>query len=250
MKNRIIGSELIRLAEVGSTNTYAQQLLLREKPKDGTIILTERQVQGRGMDTNQWESEPGKNLTFTIILYPAFMTADRQFVLNQSIVLGIVDFIRSLGIPEPVRVKWPNDIYLADRKVGGILIQHSILGQHLHQSIIGIGLNINQEHFLSDAPNPVSLKQISGMTYDLSDTLNALCTSLDTRYMQLNDHDWGALSSDYLNNLYRLGEWHAYNVKGTELTGMIIGINEPGQLKLQSSDGKVYVCDIKEVKYL
>jgi len=250
MNNQIIGSHIIELEQTTSTNAYTDKLLLSQKPAEGTVIIADKQTNGRGLDQNKWESEANKNLTFSIILYPEFLNPSEQFRLIEVTSLGITDFIKTLlPLKSDIKIKWPNDIYVGDKKLCGTLVQNSIVGQKLTECIIGIGLNINQEQFYSDAPNPVSFKQINGQNYDLRLCLTNLCTSLDNRYFQLQNKQYSKLESDYLSLLYRYFEWHDFIIDENILHARIIGITNYGQLKLESSDGKLYTCGMKEVVY-
>ena len=250
MKNQIIGSHIIELENVTSTNAYTDNLLLSEKPTDGTVIIAYQQTHGRGQDQNTWESEAKKNLTFSIILYPMFLNPAKQFRLIEVASLGITDFVKTL-LPKDniVKIKWPNDIYVGNKKLCGTLVQNSIVGPKLTECIIGIGLNINQEQFLSDAPNPVSLKQISGQNYDLQECLTNLCAAIDFRYLQLKNKQHSLLESDYLSLLYRYLEWHDYIIYENIIQARIIGISNFGQLRLEDHNGKIYECGMKEVVY-
>ena len=250
MNNAIIGSHIIELKETTSTNTYTDKMLLNEKPTEGTVIIAYNQTSGKGQDQNVWESEANKNLTFSIILYPVFLNPSAQFRLLEVTALGITDFLMQL-LPshDEIKIKWPNDIYIGDRKICGTLVQNSIVGTQLSECIVGIGLNVNQEIFLSNAPNPVSLKQISGKDFDLQQCLTNLLTCLNKRYIQLKNKQFTQLESDYLSLLYRNNEWHDYIIQDNTLRGRIIGITNWGQLKLESLDGKIYECGMKEVVY-
>lgn len=250
MINRIIGSHIIEIEQTTSTNAYTDNLLLSQKPAEGTVIIADQQTNGRGQDQNTWESEPKKNLTFSIILYPEFLNPSEQFRLIEVTSLGITDFIKTLlPLESNIKIKWPNDIYVGDKKLCGTLVQSSIVGPKLTESIIGIGLNMNQEKFYSDAPNPISLKQITGQNYDLKLSLINLCSSIDNRYSQLKVKQHSKLESDYLSLLYRYFEWHDFIIDEIIVHARIIGITNFGQLKLESSDGKSYTCGMKEVVY-
>ena len=250
MNKTIIGSHIIELMETTSTNAYTDKLLLSEKPKEGTVIIAYKQTHGKGQDQNTWESEDNKNLTFSIILYPEFLNPSEQFRLIEVTALGITDFIRKLLPTEnKLKIKWPNDIYLGDKKLCGTLVQNSIVGSKLTECIVGIGLNVNQETFLSDAPNPISLKQISRKNYDLKECFEDLCSCLDIRYHQLKDKHYSQLESDYLSLLYRNNEWHEFIIHDTTIQARIIGITIFGQLKLESHEGSIYECGMKVVAY-
>jgi BirA family biotin operon repressor/biotin-[acetyl-CoA-carboxylase] ligase len=250
MNKPVIGSHIIEIKETTSTNTYTDKLLLSEKPAEGTVIIAYKQTHGKGQDQNKWESEANKNLTFSIILYPEFLNPSEQFKITEVTSLGITDFIKTV-IPSDkyIKIKWPNDIYVGDRKLCGTLVQNSIVGSKLTECIVGIGLNVNQKIFRSDAPNPVSLKQITDQNYDLQKNLADLCLCLDKRYNQLKNREFTKLETDYLSLLYRYNEWHDYIIQGEKLQARIIGITQYGQLKLESSDSKIYECGMKEVVY-
>jgi BirA family transcriptional regulator, biotin operon repressor / biotin---[acetyl-CoA-carboxylase] ligase len=247
---QIIGSNIVYLSETGSTNEYLFQLLRETRPGNGSVFITDNQTRGRGTDTNTWESEPGKNLTFSIILYPKFLPVERQFLLNQAIALGISEFVKENVAHERVTIKWPNDIYIEDKKVCGTLIQSSIMGQSFDFVVVGIGLNVNQSVFRSSAPNPVSLLNITRIENDLGILLTQLCKKLDHWYQLVLDGEQTLVKTNYLSTMYRLNEWHRYMIKGANYESRITGISEYGQLILEGRQGKEWVCDVKEVTYL
>ena len=250
MNKALIGSHIIELEQTTSTNVYTDNLLLSEKPPEGTVIIAYTQTKGKGLDQNNWESETNKNLTFSIILYPEFLDPSEQFRLVELTSLGITDFVKTLlSAGCNIKIKWPNDIYLDNKKLCGTLVQNSIVGSRLAECIIGIGLNINQEIFYSDAPNPVSLKQVTGHDFDLHECLRSLCTFLDNRYRQLKNNQYSLLEENYLSLLYRIDEWHNFIIHDKTIYARIIGITGYGQLKLESTGGKVYECGMKEVVY-
>jgi BirA family biotin operon repressor/biotin-[acetyl-CoA-carboxylase] ligase len=240
---------IIRLPETKSTNSYAIELLSKEHPEEGCVIITDYQTQGKGTDTNTWESEKGKNLTFSLILYPK-LAADQQFLLNKAISLGIYDFLVKEIPGHKISIKWPNDLYVEDQKVCGILIQNAVMGNKLQYMVAGIGLNVNQTLFISDAPNPVSLKMITSLEYNLDEILQKLLYSILERYTHISPETAGKIESDYQTVLYRQGEWHDYIVKGVKVFSKITGTNAYGQLLLKNQTGKTIVCDLKEVKFI
>ena len=151
----IIGIKIIKLDEIDSTNNYTSKLLANSNVIEGTVVVAKAQSSGRGQLSNQWESEYGKNILASFVFYPKFLPVQQQFLLSKVIALGVRDLL-TLFV-DKVKVKWPNDIYIDNKKVAGILIENSIMGHTLESSIAGVGININQTVFLSDAPNPVSL---------------------------------------------------------------------------------------------
>ena len=240
---------IIRLPETKSTNSYAIEVLAKDRPKEGCVIITDHQTAGKGTDTNTWESERGKNLTFSIILYPE-LAADQQFILNKAISLGIYDFLISILPDHKVSIKWPNDLYIEDKKVCGILIQNSVMGNKFEYMVVGIGLNVNQEHFTSKAPNPVSLKITTGVEYNLNEILQQLLHSVFYRYNRIKTGTTEKIENDYQQALYRLEEWHEYMVNGIRVNSKITATNAYGQLILEKENGESIVCDLKEVKFI
>ena len=162
----VIGSNLIFYNELPSTNTEASLLLKSGEQIEGTVIQTDFQSAGKGQAGNKWESEKGKNLLFSIILYPQSISPYDQFLISMTISLGICDFLDRLCTG--ATIKWPNDIYLGNDKIAGILIENSILGTMIETSVAGIGLNINQDNFVSIQPRPISLKMATGKEYSIS----------------------------------------------------------------------------------
>ena len=244
----IIGSQKIHITSLTSSNTYASQLIRSGFPKEGTIIYTDYQTAGRGYRTNKWESENGKNLLFSIILFPTFIIPEEQFLISMSISLGLCDFLDKY-IPH-CKIKWPNDIYAGDDKIAGILNESSVLGDKIEYTVAGVGLNVNQEIFTGDAPNPVSMKNITGKIYDLHELLNEAAAALDKRYTMLREGNHGPLREEYNKRMYRLNELCRFVENEGTFLGCILGTSEEGRLVIrkESSDIKVYA--FKEVEYI
>jgi BirA family biotin operon repressor/biotin-[acetyl-CoA-carboxylase] ligase len=244
----IIGSNLLFFENLPSTNSHAAYLLKKESMPEGTIVYTNYQTSGKGHSGNSWESEDGKNLLISIILYPTFIKPSDQFNISMAISLGICDFLMRF-IPT-CSVKWPNDIYIYNDKIAGILIESAIIADKFEYSIAGIGLNVNQEKFISPAPNPVSLKQNSGKAYDLSDSLILLAADLDKRYKLLIAGEKEKIRKDYESKLYRLNQWSGFRDKTREFTGRILTIGEFGSLKIETKEGKIREYSFKEVEFI
>ncbi len=151
-----IGKNVISLETIDSTNDYAKQLLSTQKPTDGTLIIAKAQTKGRGQLGNIWQTESGKNLTVSYILYPNFLSPDKQFYLNMAVALGIREFCESI-CAEHVQIKWPNDILINGKKVCGVLIENALQGSKIQHSVIGIGININQSKFDAELPHATSI---------------------------------------------------------------------------------------------
>ena len=249
-KTLFIGKELYQFAELASTNAFATELVSKNNPSEGTVITTYNQVKGKGQGDSYWESAPDKNISMTVILHPKFLAARDQFLLNQAISLGVLDFVKNY-IHAGAKIKWSNDIYIFDKKVAGILIQNTLKSRNLATSIIGIGININQGKFVSDAPNPTSFKMETNKDFELDELLEVLCGKIEARYLQVKSNHFEKLKSDYLDNLYRYMEDALYQLPGSDevFQGRIIGIGEFGKLLLQTQKG-VQEFDTKEVKFV
>ena len=228
----------------GSTN--AELAKMPDAPH-GLVIAARRQTAGRGQRGNSWESEPDANLTFSI-LFRTGLEARRQFELSMLVSLAVVRFVNELIAPLSARVKWPNDIYVGDRKICGILIEHSLMGRELERSIAGIGINLNQREFLSDAPNPVSVVQLSGVETDLQSALERVGELLREEvdsYMAQPDAE--LLHARYMAVLWRgHGRYLFREPQGEPFEASIIDVGHDGMLSLDN--GKSYA--FKEISYI
>ena len=239
-------NQIIRVPQTASTNRYLRELSDSEKLPEGTIVTTDHQTQGRGQGKNRWESEPGANLTFSIILYPAFVENSQQFILSKAISLAVLDFISQYVTD--VKVKWPNDVYVGEKKITGILIENFVGGAYLSKTIAGIGVNINQTRFTSDAPNPVSLRQLTGKTYPLENCLNDLHERIAARYRMITENA-EKLDADYLRHLYRFGTLSRFRADDTIFNATITGVNDYGMLEMTTESNEQKVFGFKEVNF-
>lgn len=248
---RTITPEIIRLAKVDSTNRYAADLLRNGDVEEGTVIVADKQYAGKGLDKNQWESEPGMNLTLSLVLHPDFLRPEAQFMLTKTISLGVLDFLQEL-MPgkKDISIKWPNDIYIGNGKVCGMLISNAIKSEVILWSIVGIGVNINQMKFISDAPNPVSVAKVTGRSYDLGQCLDMLLRSVLERYSQLSSSGNQRIDMDYLRFLYRLGTIGDYIYRGQKIRAASKGVDANGRLEMKTINGEDLVCDLKEVSFV
>ena len=241
-------NRIIRVNQLNSTNSYALQLLKDTNPSGGTVVMALNQTEGRGQQANSWESKDGKNLTISLILRPDFILAQDQFQISMLISLGVCDYLKTY-IKE-VSIKWPNDIYVGSKKIAGILIEQSIMGDHVSHSVCGIGLNINQDKFVSNAPNPISLNNITNKIYDLEEELTKLLASIENRYLQVKNGKSQQIEKDYLKSLYWMNEEHTFQDEDDEFTGKIIGISEFGQLQIEDEDRDIRTFNFKEVSFI
>jgi len=240
-----VGKNLVFVPECHSTNTLAMELSQRGSIADGTVVITDNQQAGRGQRGNQWISEPGKNLTFSVVLKPGFLKADRQFRLTQVISLAVTDYLKN-RLDATVKIKWPNDILVNELKICGILIENSLSGEIIQFVVAGIGLNVNQ--IMLPNLKATSLKQEAGKDSNLEIELELLLHAIEGRYQQLRNGNSYQLENDYLMNLYRNGEFQVFNTKDGVLTGMIEGVDQRGRLIIQSSSGKRFY-DLKEISF-
>ncbi|MFT5645469.1 MAG: BirA family biotin operon repressor/biotin-[acetyl-CoA-carboxylase] ligase, partial [Aureispira sp.] len=232
-----IGKVANYLASVGSTNIFANNLLSKSTPIEGTVIYTDNQYAGRGQIGSKWESAVGENIILSVILYPKFLPIQTQFKLNQVVALAVYDLLKEYIFPvDQLSVKWPNDIYIKDKKIGGILIENKLKGSLLASAIVGVGLNINQTNFLPNLPNPTSLLLETETRQDTYDLIGSFCEHLERRYLQLKGNQYKRLDQDYLNVLYGYQEWRTYKIAKTEATfkGKVIGLSSEGKLQIQT----------------
>lgn len=243
-----IGKNLITLKEVDSTNSYARELLANSGPvPDGTVIMAVTQTGGRGQAGSAWLSEPGKNLTFSMILHCGFLPPPDQFYLSIAVSLGVVDVLKpELG--GRASIKWPNDIYSGNQKLGGILIENILSGNRLKSSVIGIGLNVNQLSF-PNLGRAVSMRQLKNAVFDLELLLGKLCHSVEIRYLQLKAGHWDRLRHDYHDDLLGYGAPARYSADSEEFEGTIRGVTREGKLLVESAKG-TGTYDKKQIRFI
>jgi BirA family biotin operon repressor/biotin-[acetyl-CoA-carboxylase] ligase len=244
----IIGSYRIHNERLSSTNALAYEMLRSGKPPEGTVITTSFQESGRGQKGNTWESQPGKNLLMSIILYPVMINPAKQFIISQMVSLAVYDLVSS-ETPH-VRIKWPNDIYVMNDKIAGILIENSVIGNTLSSSVAGIGLNINQESFTVADANPISLTQVTGKKYDLHAITEKMISFLDNRYEMIRKGEQTELADEYHTALYRRGEWHMYTDSEGTFTGRIERVNTDGLLIVSNKNGREKRYAFREIDYI
>ena len=242
-------AEIHWVDEAASTNT-----LLAASASDavhGYVIAARRQTAGRGQRGNSWESAPGMNLTFSMLLRPTAIEAASQFRLSMIISLGVCEALDSAAARhDAFSVKWPNDIYYGDKKICGILIENSLAGRCIERSIAGIGVNVNQLRFESDAPNPVSLAHIVGRETGLEPLLADICRCILDRYEAYrNNPDHGQLVREYCRRLWRrtgLHQWHDC-LKDESIDAFVENVADDGILTLRLNDGSLRSYAFKEV---
>ena len=234
------------LAQTTSTNDDARDPRYRH----GDLIHAERQTAGRGQRGHGWSSDEGLNLTFSLVLEPVFLPAGQQFLLSEAVALALVDTLARFGLQ--ARIKWTNDVYVGDRKIVGMLLEHNLAGGMLRRTIAGIGLNVNQTEFDPALPNPASMRSLTGRMFDRDEVLGVLYERLMARYAMLEGDEREALQTEYRAALYRLNERQRFRrpATGEEFEAVIRGVRPAGDLLLEHADGTVRGYLFREVEFI
>ena len=238
----------IHLEQIDSTNAYLQRQQSEHDIRNW-VVSTDEQTAGKGMGSNGWESEVGKNLTFSLALDMGFLPAERQFLLSEAVALGIIEVLDTLLPSEKLSIKWPNDIYFENRKLAGILINSTIKANMMDVSIFGIGLNVNQMKFQDWPTHPISLKMVTGKEYDLNPLLEQIAGSIYNK-VQILKAKPSIIEEAYLQRLFRYRTWADYEVGGKVLRLFMTGIDPFGRLQLLDTENKPYCFDIKEIRFI
>lgn len=234
--------------ELDSTNAYLQRQQ-SERDIRNWVVSTDEQTAGKGMGNNGWESEVGKNLTFSLAVDVSFLPAARQFLLSEAVALGLYEALIPLIPIEKLHIKWPNDIYYEKRKLAGILINSTIKANLMDVSIIGIGLNVNQMQFQDWPTHPISLKTITGKDYDLQPLLEQIAEHIIIK-VELLKSDPVAIEQEYLKRLFRYRTWANYEVSGKKMRLFMTGIDSFGRLMMGDEMGKEYCFEVKEIRFV
>lgn len=245
-----LGTEwyVLHLPETDSTMLRLREPDLSEREEEFVLLTAGYQTAGRGQRGTHWEAAAGQNLLFGIRLRPEAIPPVRQFALSEATALAVADSLSPL-VPG-VSVKWPNDIYVGDRKICGMLLEHELQGGWIRSTIIGVGLNVNQRVFTSDAPNPVSLRQLLGHDTDCCSLLAGIARRFERSYRALVEGDYAGLHARYLSRLYRRGEWAAYRDSDGAFEGRILDVQPSGMLCVERRGGGVRTYAFKEVAYI
>jgi BirA family biotin operon repressor/biotin-[acetyl-CoA-carboxylase] ligase len=225
----------------------ATDLIARSSVFEGYLIITSQQTAGKGQRGNRWEANPDQNLTFSLILQPDFLTPEQQFQLNVAVSLAVYDVL-SVFLGSELKVKWSNDIYFKNQKLGGILIENILQGGQIKYSIVGIGLNVNQTEFSYEKAN--SLSNLTGKKYDLQILLSQIVESLEIRYLKLRQNHYAQMKTEYLQNLYWYQEKHRFlDAEDQSFEGEIIGIDKIGKLAVAVGE-KIRYFNFKEIVFV
>ncbi|MCE2957810.1 MAG: biotin--[acetyl-CoA-carboxylase] ligase [Bacteroidota bacterium] len=241
-----LGKNVVYVPECHSTSSLLLELTNKTNLPEGTIVITDNQTRGRGQRGNTWEAAPKMNLTFSILLKPTFLLVGEQFAITQAVSLALADYLRQRGAV-PVKIKWPNDLMIGEQKVAGILIENTLAGNSIQQSVVGIGININQQAF--EVPTATSLGLAMGKSFSLPHEWESLVEKLEQRYLQLKNSSKQSLEANYLEQLYRFGQRSLFEVDGRQVLGTIESVDANGRL-LVAIDGETRAFALKEIRFL
>lgn len=238
---------LIKVSAINSTNSFAREMFRENNQIPATCIVAEKQLSGRGQRGTIWTSEEGKNLTFSVIYPKPALLPGRQFVLSAAVATSVLQVMQQFEVPK-MKVKWPNDIMSANLKIGGILIENVISEAKVAASIIGIGLNVNQENF-EGLPTAGSMKSVCGRIFDLDEVLDALLLQLEERLDHLSEETSEEILKRYKKHLFRRHQPSTFQLPDkTYFTGMITSVTPEGKLLVQKEDDLLQEFDLKEIK--
>ena len=245
-----VGQNLIKLSAVDSTNNFLKGLMSKSEPlPEGTVIMADDQFAGRGQQENTWHADPGKNLTISILLNPSFLALNKQFLLNMAVSIALNNALTKF-LANDVFIKWPNDVYYKDKKLGGVLIENSIVGNAIKNSVIGIGLNVNQPYFSAELSNKaISLHQILQQDVNLQLLLAEICSQIESFYLQLKAGKHTFLKDTYCDKLYKINKPALYRQNGEVFEGVIIGVSDEGLLNVKSDD-ELLQFNFKEIEFI
>ncbi len=236
----VIGSTIICLKETDSTNNEALQLLRNNEAVNGMLIIAEKQTAGRGQRGNKWQSKAGENLTMSLILLPQNMPIQHQFYLNMGVALGIKKSILPI-LDERLKLKWANDIYYGEKKLGGILIENAVQRNLIAHSVIGIGLNVNQQIFDKNLPNPISLHQITNRFFEIEKIALDFCRGIEYYYQLLQNGKKQLIRNEYINSLLWKDEWRLFETEDYGFQELkVIDVAPNGLLITENKIGKVW----------
>lgn len=246
-KTLFVGKNVRYFSSCQSTNDLAAEIIQRKEAFEGAFVITDNQLAGRGQRGNNWEAHPGMNITLSVLLKPSFLLASKQFDLNIAISLAIHDLLNGKQLPN-LSIKWPNDIYVDNKKMGGILIENILVGNYIGWSIIGVGLNVNQHSF--ENPNATSLRiETKGKEQDIQQLIEKLAEFVEKRFLELKAGKTAEQKKAYVENLFRLEEWHNFQSSGETFAGQIIDVSPTGKLIVKTPK-TVMNFDFKEISYI
>jgi BirA family biotin operon repressor/biotin-[acetyl-CoA-carboxylase] ligase len=236
MELLFMGRHLIRLDSVASTNNFAASLLEQNAP-EGTLVVAKEQTGGRGQRGKTWYAEPGKNLTLTYILRPVSLRIADQFLLNKAVAIAVARTVELISPGTFIRIKWPNDIFLENRKLAGILVETAVKGSQIVSCLAGIGLNVNQTIFPTESGNPISLAMELETQLVLDDVMQLLSKQMEVYYLRLNSSNKARIEDEYNTLLWKRGEVYPFILNGNSFPAEILRVDEQGRLVLKTPEG-------------
>mgnify|MGYP001274463461 CR=1 FL=1 len=242
--------KIISKDTLDSTNSFAEQLLSNGLITQPCCITAKYQTSGKGRGSNTWNSESGKNLILSIICFPHFLPAEKQFYLNKAVALSVSELITELSVGNNVTIKWPNDVYAGNKKIAGILIQTAIQNNTIKHAIIGIGVNINQEVFPAELPNATSVIEYTATETNIDHALERYLVLFEKYYNFLKDGMLSKIDGRYIESLYRFGKHSAFLYENKKIFARISGVNEYGWLQIVTEDGKTLCGDMNKIKMI
>lgn len=235
--------------QLDSTNDMCMECA-QQGEAEGLVVAARYQTQGRGQRGNVWSSENGQNLLFSVLLRPLFLRVDEQFWITKAVAVALCRLLIQCGVLLEVRIKWPNDIYIGNRKVAGVLVENSFSSEQLEVSVVGIGINLNQSKFPASLPNPTSLALNTGRTFEPDEVLRCYLRQLSETYAMLRDGQRQALHGAYMSLLYRYGQLARYRGAAGEFEATMVGVSSIGELMLQLPNGNVQSFGFKEIAFV
>ncbi len=251
MNTLFTGRCIIELDETESTNTHAMQLAKQGDVTEGTVIWAHSQTKGRGQFGNTWQAEKGKNLTFSLVIHPNFLTAEKQFYLSKICSLAVLSMLTGYlpASQYDIQIKWPNDILVNGQKIAGILIESILRGNFVQSSVIGVGININQQDF-GEMKTATSLSILLKKEFDIKTFLQLFCKHFEALYLNLKQGHFERLNKLYLNNLFQFNQIASYKTGEKIFTAKITGLEESGQLVLTDELEVIRKFNFKELEFL
>jgi BirA family biotin operon repressor/biotin-[acetyl-CoA-carboxylase] ligase len=253
METLFIGKNLLFLPEVESTNTYAMDLLRNVNAIEGTVVYTDHQTKGKGQRGALWSSNIAQNITASIILKPQFLSVNDTFYLSKISALAVYDVLADIltGSQYDIKIKWPNDILVDNHKIAGILIENNFGTTGIQNSVIGIGLNVNQDNFDEFERVATSVKLLSNTVQSRDYILDILCVKLEKWYLKLKEKKMSLIDEMYLNHLFGMRTMMSFiDTREHTFSGKVIGVTKSGKLLVELGEYLVKEYDIKEVKFL
>jgi BirA family transcriptional regulator, biotin operon repressor / biotin---[acetyl-CoA-carboxylase] ligase len=248
-----VGKVCHHLDVLPSTNTFARDLIAKGNPIEGTAVLTANQTAGRGQFGREWHTAPHEALTVSFILFPTALPPDRLFELSLAMALAVRAAVAAFVPSERVTVKWPNDVYIDDQKVAGILIENALSVEgFVSSSVVGVGINLHQTSFPADLHRATSIHLAAGTAPQWHAIYDALCAEIESAYLTLQSDQHQGICAAYQKVMYALGSTRDFERinDGSRFSATVAGIGAQGDLLLRVHDGGVLACAHGQLRWL